>query len=102
LTGGVYLDGAAHNRCSIDAGDKCLCLSSCPADSDRIGFGANTCVADIDVVIARGEIDAGVKAYCDVVIAVVVKESVVAAGGVVGSGCVDIKHPVPDGRVERS
>ena len=42
-----------------NAGDKGGRLSSCRADADGVGLASNTSVADIDIVTARGEIDAG-------------------------------------------
>ena len=43
------------------------------ADANGVGLASNTTIADVDIVIARGEIVAGCNAQCDVV----------AAGGVV-------------------
>ena len=59
LTSGVYLNRYACNSCSADAGDKCFRLGSYRADADGIGFRSNTGVADVDVVISRGEILTG-------------------------------------------
>ena len=37
-------------------------LVSLSADADRVGLAGNTLVADIDIVIARGEIFTGINA----------------------------------------
>ena len=60
------------------------------ADADGVGLARNTSVADIDIVIARGEIATGLKAQGDVVAAggvanerMLTDGRVVVAGGVV-------------------
>ena len=57
------------NRCPANAGDKGFRLSSGCADADGSGLARDTTVANIDIVTARGEIDTGMKAQCDVVAA---------------------------------
>jgi len=63
-----------HYRCagdtdSIDAGDICVRLSSCRTDTDGARFEKNTYVADINIVIARDKIRAGLKAQCNIAVA---------------------------------
>src|SRR5215216_3852345 len=50
------------------------------ADADRASLGSNTNVADIDIVIARGERGTGIKAQPDVVAAAGVVKRVLADG----------------------
>ena len=69
LTAAVYLNRCAANRCPINAGHKRFRLGSLCANADGVGLGRNTSVADIDIVIARGEVDSGVNAKGDVVVA---------------------------------
>ena len=54
------------NCCIANAGDKRFRLRALCADADCIRFVANTLVADIDVVIACGEIESGLSAQRDV------------------------------------
>jgi hypothetical protein len=51
----------------INAGDICVGLSSLRADANGSAVGTNTCVADVNIVIAGGEILTGVNTYGDVV-----------------------------------
>ena len=67
-----------------------VCVPS--ADADGVGFASNTGVADIDIVIASGEIIAGFKAQCDVVAAGCVAERTETSGRVVVAGCVAIER----------
>src|SRR5258705_4225705 len=57
------------NACPTDAGDKCGRLSSSPPDAYGVGLSINTLVADIDIVIADGEISTGSKAQGDITVA---------------------------------
>src|SRR5438132_1982531 len=66
LTGGVYLNGCARNCCPIDARNKGFRLCSARADANRIGFAGNSSVANIDIVIAGGEILTRETAHGDV------------------------------------
>jgi hypothetical protein len=102
LTSGIYLNGCARHCRPIDAGDKCFCLRSYRAHSDRIGLGGNTCVADIDIIIACGEIDAGLKTRCYIVVAgcVVKKRIKTADRRVVTACCVALEGINTDSRVE--
>jgi hypothetical protein len=50
----------------IYPGDKCRCLIRLIPDSDGVGLSSNTFVADVDIVIARSEVIAGITAYCDI------------------------------------
>src|SRR5262249_3475913 len=92
LTGGVYLHCSAHNCSAIDPGDEGFCLGFWCADADRVGLARNTLIADIDVVIACGEICTSYKAHADVAAAGCVYECTVADGGVEVAGCVGIKR----------
>ena len=59
------------------------------ADANGIGLGRNTCVADVDIVIARGEIVPRARTQCDIARAGgVVKERINTVGRVVAAGCV--------------
>jgi hypothetical protein len=99
---------------SVYSSDESGCLYV--ADADGARFASNTCVADVDIVIARGQRAAGVHTGCNIVGAGVVKERtktvgrVVVAGGVeqeriktvgrvVAPGGVAIKRTITDGRV---
>jgi hypothetical protein len=56
MTGGIddhpYASGNCH---STNSGDEGIGLSSYCADTNCVGFASNTLIADIDVVIACGE-----------------------------------------------
>jgi hypothetical protein len=70
---------AADTVTPMDAGDKGGRLRSDRTDADFFALATTAAkVADIDVVIARGEINAGVIAQCDVAAAVVLLMSVAA------------------------
>jgi hypothetical protein len=43
----------------MNASDKNFCLSSYRPDANGIGLGRDTQVSDIDIVIARGDIETG-------------------------------------------
>src|SRR5205823_13590624 len=101
LTGRVYLNGYAHNSCSADAGDKGGRLSSLRANADGVGFGRNTFIADIDIVIACGQIKTGTTAQGDIAAAgFVAKERCLAIGRVVAASRVAIERCLTGGRVE--
>src|SRR6266404_6096319 len=55
---------AFYHGCVIDAGHKCIGLSS--ADADGVRLSRNTIVADVDVVTARSKVEAGPIAQRDV------------------------------------
>ena len=59
LTSATYVNCRTCNRNTNNAGDKGGLLGSCRADADGVGLGRITLVADIDIVIARGEIGTG-------------------------------------------
>src|ERR1019366_9179917 len=78
--GGIYHYCGPCNDCPIDAGDKSgrmglhrevilIGHSLREADADGVRLGSNTEVADVDVVVACGEILTGVLAQCDVGVA---------------------------------
>ena len=55
----------------------------CRADSNGIGLTSDTNVANVDIVVARGEISTGSKAQCDVAAATgVVEERIKTVGRV--------------------
>jgi hypothetical protein len=92
-----YASGHSHPRY---AGDKCSCLCSCRADADGFGFTRNTSVTDIDIVTARCQIFAGIKAECDVVVASCVEEERLnTVGRVAGAVRIVIKRARAAGRV---
>jgi hypothetical protein len=72
-----------RNGCPRDAGDKCGPVSLSRTDANGSRLTRNSRVADVDIVIARGEINAGFGAYRDVIAA----------------GCVALKRPITVGRV---
>jgi hypothetical protein len=47
---------------SVDARDKGFCLCFYRADSNSGGVGSDTSVANIDIIMTRGEIAASLKA----------------------------------------
>src|SRR5438128_999852 len=81
-------------------------MSSYRANANAVGLASNTRVADIDIVIACGEINAGLKTHGDVsvtggvaieckstvgrvVVSGVVKERLPTGSGVLGAGCAE-------------
>ena len=68
---------------TADAGDKGGPVDRLVADADGIGLARNPCVADIDIVIARGSIPTGVTAQ----------------GNIGVAGCVVVERLETDGRV---
>src|SRR5205814_10336623 len=73
----------ACNRYSGNARDKRACLVSSRPDADGASLGRNTEGADIDVVIAGGEIAAGITANGDVAIPGIITERLETLGRVV-------------------
>src|SRR4029434_4464624 len=72
----VGIDNYSYPVCDgypADPGDKGVSLTSPRADADRSGLGCTTRIADVDIVTACGEVDAGVSAHCDVVVPIVVQ-----------------------------
>src|SRR5204862_3115783 len=59
----VYNNACASNWASTDASNKGSGLDLACADSDSIGVARTTNRADIDVVAASGDLDAGLMAY---------------------------------------
>src|SRR5207247_9370250 len=83
-----------------DAGDKGRGLCSIRADADRADFGSNTFVADINIIIARGERVTSCKAQCNVVEAGgVATERFSTDGRVDAAGCVCNECEPTDSRV---
>src|SRR5947209_1036346 len=60
---------ASGNRGPTDAGDKGARVSPFGANADAPGLASYTSIADIDIVIARGEIHTGINAQGDVAFA---------------------------------
>ena len=89
---------------SVNAGDKRRRLRSVACayvspDPDRIALASHAEIADFDIVIARGEIEAGRNADCDVAVAIcVLKERHRTNRRVVGAG-VAAERDITDGRV---
>ena len=83
-----------------DAGDKRGSLRPLLADADRVCVARHTNVADVDVVAAGGEIDAGMKAQRDVAAAgCELIERTLTVGCVVAAGCELIERTLTVGRV---
>jgi hypothetical protein len=51
---------------SVYPGHEGCCLSSNSADADGLAFTRNALVADVDVTVAGGKIEAGIRADCDI------------------------------------
>ena len=86
---------------SVYPGDEGFCLIRLISDPDGVGFVSNTlAVADVDIVIARGEKEARARTHCDIMVADgVLKERVSTDGRIVVSGDVFTERRVTDGRV---
>src|SRR6266542_2589776 len=67
---------------------KWVPYSDLSADADYIGLHSRTYIADVDVIIACGEIHAGAKAQCDVEVTGAVYQRTSTVGRVQGTGCV--------------
>jgi TolB-like protein/tetratricopeptide (TPR) repeat protein len=92
MTVGIYFhDQAVYNVCLINTGEICVCVGPLRTDTDGLSLGRNTNVADIDILIARGEICTGEIAQRDVSGAsCVTKERIITGGGVAVASCVVI------------
>ncbi len=92
----------ARNWCGADAGDKgCYICIHGVSDADRAGVTSDTDVADIDIVMSRGEIGAGIRAQGDIVAAGSVKKKRTPTNGrVVVAGGVAKERLSANGRVE--
>jgi hypothetical protein len=86
---------------SVYPGDEGFCLIRLISDPDGVGFVSNTlAVADVDIVIARGEKEARARTHCDIMVADgVLKERAVTDGRIVVSRGVLIERVITDGRV---
>src|SRR5438132_13773466 len=63
----IYEDRyAGGHRHAENAGDKSVLVSWSGADADPGEITSDTIIADINIVTAGGDIEAGVKAQCDV------------------------------------
>jgi hypothetical protein len=87
VAAGIYnYPYASRHRDPAYAGNKCVYLSPLLVDADFVGLASNTFVADIDIVVAHGEIVTGRSAQRDVVAAgCVVSERSITAGCVVAA-----------------
>lgn len=108
LTIAVYNYCCARNCYATDAGDERGCVRVWGADADGVGLACNiggitagaARVADIDVVIARGEAEPGPGAQSDVVAAgCVVPERKRAVGRVIVAGAVVNERLITSSRV---
>ena len=72
------------NSCSTNASNERGLVNVLPTDADGLGLARRPSGVDIDIVIARSEIETGVSAHCDVAAA----------------RCIVKKRTVTDGRVE--
>src|SRR5262249_3439937 len=88
------------------------------ADADRARLGVDTLVRDVDVVVAAGQLDSGIRAERNIVLAfgvcrqrlepdggvvrpgLIVPERARAAGGVVAAGRVVLERAIAMGAVE--
>ena len=76
---------------STNAGDVCIRLGSTRADADGVGLATITSVSDIYIIIARVQVEAGLKPQCDVAVTgIVVKERVFTVGRVFNAADVGI------------
>ena len=69
LTTAVYVNYRACNCSTNNPGDKGSRLGLLIADANCVGLARNTAVADINIVSARGELVARIRAECDVEVA---------------------------------
>src|SRR5437763_8467693 len=100
LTAGIDDHARARNHDPANSGNKGSCLCSVCADTYRAGFIKNTFVADINIIIARGEEVTGGKPQCNVVESGgVVTERFSTDGRVDAAGCVFEEREPTDGRV---
>ena len=72
------------NSCSTNASNERGLVNVLPTDADGLGLARRPSGVDIDIVIARSEIETGVSPHCDVAAA----------------RCIVIKRTITDGRVE--
>ena len=101
LAVGVYEDwhafGTGFARNASEIGGR---LGSLRADADGGGLGRNTCIADVDIVIARSKVCTGGSAQCDVAAAGgVIVERIFTGGRVCAAGCVEHEGLKTVGRV---
>jgi len=100
MTAGVYDNWyTSGNCCPTDAGDIGGRLRSCLADADGAVVGSSTSVADIDITIARGDIDAGEIAQCDVAATSAAAKCCITDGSIGAAGGVSKKRKGTDTRV---
>src|SRR5204863_10205577 len=90
----IYEDRyAGRHRHAENSGDKSVLVSWSGADANPGEITSHTSVADIDIVAAGGEIEAGVKAQRDVAGAgSVTLERSKTDGRVVAGGCIVIER----------
>ena len=93
MTVGVYDNCyTCWYSCPTNASDKGGTLHG--ADPDSLRLASYTRVADIDIIVARGEIAACAKSQCDVKLAnCIARERTVTHGRVLGAGSVLTERP---------
>ena len=100
LTAAINNNGRARNGRAADACDKSGILRSLLADTDCLVLASHTSVADLNVLIARGELSARIIAQSDVgVAACIVTERVLTGGRVGAAGCVANERVNTGGRI---
>jgi hypothetical protein len=103
LASATYVNRRTCNRNTNNAGDKGGLLSSWCAEADGVSLGRNTFIANIDIVVTRGEVCTRVTAQPDVIAASCVKkERVIAQSNVIAASCVKSEREAAVGRVEEA
>src|SRR5262249_44208384 len=69
LSRGVNHHCASIHATAADACDECPGLRALRANADGVGLGGDASVADIDIILSRGEIESGIDAEADIVLA---------------------------------
>ena len=76
-------------------------MRSLQADADCVGLASNTVIADIDIVIASGELIASLRAQCDVLFAGgIAKERRNTVGRIAATSCIIKERQHTIGRVD--
>src|SRR6478672_7611355 len=100
MTRTINYDRIAGNGDTTNARDERICLRAARADADGVRLASDAGVADIDIIIARGQIYTGLIPQSDVVAAGGIGiERGVTAGRVVAAGGVGMERIITDGRV---
>ena len=100
MTSIINYDRIAGNGDTTNPRDERICLRAARADADGVRLASDAGVADIDIIIARGEIYTGLIPQSDVVAAggVEIERGVTAARVFVASG-VGIERRITAGRI---